>query len=164
MKKKGGRRKASNRVVKQSNTINKMASISNLKLSIAPIAGSTRKLVTVSYNVCFTPSELLDGSVFDERVTLRGDDPIWDDHLITLSNTSIKAISTPIPAPASCMERKVVRRVSRKTLDEDGDTIIFGIPVFLDRDEVYARVTLTPFNPRSASADSNVIEKQFGPI
>ena len=141
-----------------------MASISNLRLSISPVAGSTRKLVTVTYNVCFTPSELLDGSVFDEKVTLRGDDPIWDDHLITLSSTNIKAISTPIPAPASCMERKVVRKVSRKTLDEDGDTIIFGVPVFLDRDEVYARVTLIPFNPRSSSADSNVIEKQFGPI
>jgi hypothetical protein len=141
-----------------------MASISNLRLSIGPVAGSTRKLVTVTYNVCFTPSELLDGSVFDEKVTLRGDDPIWDDHLITLSSTSIKAVPTPVPAPASCMERKVVRKVSRKTLDEDGDTIIFGVPVFLDRDEVYARVTLTPFNPRSSSADSNVIEKQFGPI
>jgi hypothetical protein len=93
--------------------------------------------------------------VFREKVTLRGDDPIWDDHLVTLRNTCIRA--TP-----GCVERSITTRIADSTLDEDPDTIIFGW-VIGDEDEVYARVTLTPFTPSGSSGDSNLVKSNFGP-
>lgn len=95
------------------------------------------------------------GSVFRERVTLRGDDPIWDDHLITIRNGCIKA-------EERCVERQFTRLVAENTLDEDPDTIILGW-VIGNKDEVYARVVLTPFEPSGSSGDSNVVEEDFGP-
>jgi len=132
-----------------------MATVSNVNLKIQKGGDGSRRQVTVNYRVCFTSCEALDESVFIERVRLRGDDPIWDDNLITLRNRCIKA-------ERGCAEREIVRRVSRSTLDEDGDTIIFGIPVHADRDEIYARVELIPFTPHGSTSDSNVVTGQFG--
>jgi hypothetical protein len=43
-----------------------------------------------------------------------------------------------------------------------GDTVIFGIPIFADRDELYARVILAPFSPSGSQANSNIVTGQFG--
>jgi len=94
-------------------------------------------------------------SAFREKVTLRGDDPIWDDHLTTLRNTCIRATQ-------GCVERTITREVADSTLDEDPDTIIFGW-VIGNKDEVYARVTLSPFTPSGSNGDSNIVKSNFGP-
>jgi hypothetical protein len=113
----------------------------------------------VNYKVCFTQCEILAGSTFRETVVLRGDDPIWDDNLITLQSSCVKASK-------GCVDRTVSRNVSRSTLDEDGDTIItiFGVTIakIADRDELYAHVTLTPFSPSGSSGNSNIVTGQWG--
>jgi hypothetical protein len=133
-----------------------MATVSNVRLEISRTDDSRRRRVTVRYRVCFSACEALAGSVFVERVQLRGDDPIWDDNLITLRNTCVRANE------AGCVDRVISSTVAASTLDEDPDTIIFGL-VIGDRDEIYARVTLTPFAPTGATANSNIVTGQFGP-
>lgn len=132
-----------------------MPSISNVRLAIAKGTGGSRRKVTVSYTMCFTPCEILAGSVFTEKVVLRGDDLVWDHNLTTIRNLCVRASK-------DCIDRKITVNVSRSTLDEDGDTVIFGIPIFADKDEIYARVTLTPFVPPSRTTDSNSVSGQFG--
>lgn len=132
-----------------------MASINNVRLEIGPERDS-RRTVTVTYNVCFSGCEALARAVFIERVVLRGDDPIWDDHLLTLRNACVRADE------GGCVERRLVRNVAESTLDEDPDTIILGW-VIGNKDEVYARVTLMPFEPGGAMGDSNIVEAHFGP-
>jgi len=132
-----------------------MASVSNVHLDIGR-ADNDRRTVTVSYRVCFSSCEALAGSTFVETVVLRGDDPIWDDNLITLRNTCVKA-------QPGCVDRKISATVAESTRDEDRDTIIFGWVVSRDRDEVYARVKLTPFSSTGGQGDSNGVTGQFGP-
>ncbi|MCH8616695.1 hypothetical protein LZ016_11365 [Sphingomonas sp. SM33] len=132
-----------------------MATVSNVTLQIGREEGDRRR-VTVNYRICFSGCEALAGSTFVEKVTLRGDDPIWDDHLITLRNACVKA-------ERGCVDRSVSTMVSESTLDEDGDTIILGWVINRDRDEIYARVTLVPFAPTGSEADSNIVTGQFGP-
>lgn len=132
-----------------------MATVSNVRLSISSGSTPTRRRASVSYTICFSPCEATAGSTFIEKVTLRGDDPVWDDHLVTLRNGCIKA-------QAGCVERKWSRDVAASTLDEDPDTIILGW-VIGNRDEVYARVKLTPFTPSGSQGDSNTVKSDFGP-
>ena len=132
-----------------------MATIQNVRLQIGEASTSDRKTVTVSYRVCFSSCEALAGTVFIEKVILRGDDPIWDDNLITLRNTCTRAQS-------GCVDRTLRTTVSRSQLDEDPDTIIFGW-VIGDVDEIYANVSLTPFNPSGDERNSNVVSGHFGP-
>jgi hypothetical protein len=133
-----------------------MATASNVHLTIERISGQqNRRKVSVTYRVCFTDCEALAGSVFKETAILRGDDPIFDDDLTTIHSGCIKA-------QKGCVDRKFSKNVSKSTLDEDGDTVIFGIPIFADRDELYARVKLTPFSPSGSQADSNLVTGQFG--
>lgn len=136
-----------------------MATVSNVVLNVQKGGGGSRRLVTVSYRLCFSTCEVLAGSTFRETITLRGDDPIWDDHLITLRNSCVKASE-------GCVNRSVSQSVSRSTLDEDGDTIItiFGWDIVrdADRDELYAHIQLTPFTPSGSNADSNLVTGQWG--
>jgi hypothetical protein len=133
-----------------------MATVSNVQLKIDRIKDQpNRRTVTVTYRVCFTSCEALAGSVFKETVSLRGDDPIWDDNVTEIHSGCIKA-------QKGCVDRKYSKNVSKSTLDEDGDTVIFGIPIFADRDELYGRVKLTPFSPAGSQADSNLVTGQFG--
>lgn len=132
-----------------------MATVNNVSLKISPGSTPKRRRVTVSYQVCFSACETLAGSVFTEKVTLRGDDPIWDDHLLTLRNSCIKA-------ERGCVAREFSRDVAESTLDEDPDTIIFGW-VIGNKDEIYAHVTLTPFVPSGSQGSSNVVSADFGP-
>ena len=132
-----------------------MATVSNVHLDIGR-EDNDRRTVTVTYRVCFSSCEALAGSTFVEKVQLRGDDPIWDDDLITLRSTCVRAQN-------GCVDRRISAVVAESTLDEDPDTIIFGWVLSRDRDEVYARVTLTPFVPTGTRADSNVVTGQFGP-
>ncbi|MDH5398173.1 MAG: hypothetical protein OEX02_08510 [Cyclobacteriaceae bacterium] len=132
-----------------------MATVSNVNLTIQKGGDGSRRRVKVTYRICFSSCEVLAGSVFVEQVKLRGDDPIWDDHLTTLRSRCVKA-------EKGCVDREIIASVSRSTLDEDGDTVIFGIPIFADRDEIYARVSVTPFSPSGSTADSNIVTGQFG--
>lgn len=133
-----------------------MATVNNLQLTIERIPGQqNRRKVIASYWVCFTACEVLAGSVFKETVTVRGDDEFFDDHVTTLHSGCIKS-------EKGCVDRKFSRNVSKSTLDEDGDTVIFGVPIFADRDELYARVKLTPFSTLGSQADSNIVTGQFG--
>lgn len=131
-----------------------MASINNVRLEIGG-KKDRRRQVTVRYQVCFSSCETLAGSTFVERVVLRGDDPIWDDNLITLRNTCVQAVR-------GCVERSITATVAESVLDEDPDTIIFGW-VIGDRDEVYARVTLDPFHRSGDARNSNTVTGHFGP-
>lgn len=132
-----------------------MATISNVRLQIERTEQRTRRRVTVTYRICFSNCEAMGNSVFREKVTLRGDDPIWDNHLITLRDTCIRATQ-------GCVERTITSNLAQSTLDEDADTIILGW-VIGDKDEVYARVTVTPFTPSGSSGDSNIVSADFGP-
>ena len=131
-----------------------MATISNVRLSIED-SGRNRVQVTVRYRICFSSCEAMANSVFHERVTLRGDDPVWDDHLITIRNTCIRSTN-------GCVERELSRNIASSVLDEDSDTIILGW-VIGNKDEVYARVRLDPFNPSATRGDSNTVQAHFGP-
>ena len=131
-----------------------MASCRSVKLKIEPGINANKRKVTVNYKLCFTPCEALAGSVFIEKVTLQGDDPILDDHLITLKNSCVKAQS-------DCIKREIVQQVSKSKLDEDPDTIILGL-VLGNKDEIYARVKLTPYSPVKCSSDSDVVKGHFG--
>ncbi|MBN1599986.1 MAG: hypothetical protein JW915_00185 [Chitinispirillaceae bacterium] len=132
-----------------------MATVNNIRLNIERADQRNRRLVNVSYRVCFTSCEMAAGSTFREKVTLRGDDPIWDDHLLTLRDGCIKV-------SAACVERSFKLNVASSTLDEDPDTIILGW-VIGNKDEIYARVSLTPFVPTGSSGDSNIVIGDFGP-
>lgn len=132
-----------------------MATVSNVRLQIERGDQKNRRRVTVTYRVCFSNCEAMGNSVFREKVTLRGDDPIWDDHLLTLRDTCLRATQ-------GCVDRSIAVNVAQSTLDEDPDTIIFGW-VIGDKDEVYARVVLTPFTPSGSSGDSNIVTADFGP-
>ncbi len=135
-----------------------MASISNVKLSIdkgGDTRGSSKRRVRVSYTVNFSAIERDAGSVFRESVRLRGDDPVFDDDLTTISSGHVKATS-------SSVTRNISVEVSRSRLDEDGDTVILGWVLDAARDEIYARVDLTPFVPSATSGTSNVVTGQFG--
>ncbi|MGR3445101.1 MAG: hypothetical protein ACU0DP_16925 [Thalassococcus profundi] len=131
-----------------------MATVSRITLRIED-AGRNRSRVTLTYRICFFHCEAMAGSTFIENVTLRGDDPVWDDHLITLRNGCIRAQN-------GCIDRELTRIVSNSTLDEDPDTIIFGW-VIGNKDEVYGRVRLTPFEPNGSQGDSNIVSAHFGP-
>ena len=131
-----------------------MATISNVRLSIED-SGRRRSRVSVTYRICFSSCEAMANSVFNEKVTLRGDDPVWDDHLITLRNTCVRATN-------GCIERTLTRDIANSVLDEDPDTIILGW-VIGNKDEIYARVRLEPFNPSATRGDSNNVSAHFGP-
>lgn len=135
-----------------------MPTISNLTLKIdSTVQSGNRRKVSVSYQLRFTPREELAGVVFEERVQLRGDDPVFDnDRGSPLLTTFVKA------TPAN-VNRSFTKLVSSSVLDEDGDTIILGVPVAALRDEIYARVTLRPFVATGAMADSAAQKGQFGP-
>ncbi len=132
-----------------------MPSITGLNLNIGAGRNSTRRTVTVTYQIRFSTPESLGNQVFRERVTLRGDDPVFDDNVMTVFTNWTRAQAAPL-------NRTITRDVARSSLDEDPDTIIFGF-VLGNLDELYARVELTPFSPGSAQADSNVVTGQFGP-
>lgn len=132
-----------------------MATIHDVQLRIDPAERSDQRRVTVSYRLCFSGCEALAETVFVEKVVLRGDDPLWDDNLITLRNICTKAVN-------GCVKRSISTVVSRSALDEDPDTIIFGW-VIGDRDEIYAQVSLAPFVPSGHLARSNLVTAHFGP-
>ncbi len=131
-----------------------MATVSNVRLAIER-EGTGFSHVRVTYRVCFAQCEAMGGTVFVENVMLRGDDPIWDDNLITLRNTCMRAVN-------GCVDREWSGRISNRILDEDPDTIIFGW-VIGNKDEIYARVRLTPFVPSGSQGDSNIVSSNFGP-
>lgn len=131
-----------------------MADIQNVRLAIDEVTRTSAR-VTVNWRVCFTACEATAGSTFIERVVLRGDDVLFDDNLATLRSQCVKA-------QAGCVNRSISRVLSRSLLDEDPDTIIFGF-ILGDKDELYARVTMTPFSPAGDTADSNTVVGHFGP-
>ncbi|RVT87072.1 hypothetical protein DXV76_03010 [Rhodobacteraceae bacterium CCMM004] len=131
-----------------------MATVSNVRLDIDEV-DRRRSRVTVRYRICYSSCEAMANTVFRERVTLRGDDPVWDDHLLTLRSSCVKATQ-------GCVERSVSAVVATSSLDEDADTIVLGW-VWGNKDEVYARVELDPFEPRRSQGDSGNIVAHFGP-
>ena len=133
-----------------------MAIISNVQLKIDTNVINKKRKVTVTYNIQFNAQEESAGFLFEEKVSLRGDDPLYDDDRGDLVTTFVKAAPGLIP-------RAFVRNVSQDRLDEDGDTIILGRRINAAKDELYAHVTLKPFAPKSTSANSNVVAGQFGP-
>lgn len=133
-----------------------MPTINNVRLTIDKAEDSRLRRVTVTYQICFSACEANTRAGFVERVVLRGADPIFDDDLVTLRNNCMRA-------QRGCIDRTVSAVVPTATLDEDGDTIILGWVVDAARDEIYARVTMKPFVPGSASANSNQVTGQFGP-
>lgn len=128
-----------------------MPTITNLNLSIEKGTHRNRRRVTVTYRINFSSRERLAGSVFTERVTLRGNDPGPEDELTTIYTSTVRALAAP-----TFIERSITKMVPRSTLDEDRDL------VFPMQDEVYARVRMEPFEAQYAQADSSMVEGQFG--
>jgi len=126
-----------------------MPTISKPVLTIGPVDENRRRPVTVQYQLCFSTCEALAGSVFTERVRLKGADPLFDNGLMTLRNACIRA-------SAGCVERRIGAQVARTVLDEDDDS-------WDERDEVYAEITLTPFTPKGVSDESAQVKGYFGP-
>ncbi len=94
--------------------------------------------------------------MFEEKVVLRGDAPLFDADRALIA-------ATFITAAAGTIKRSFTQQVSKNHLDQDGDTIIVAMPVLTLRDERCARISLTPFAPRSTRADSDPVSAQFGP-
>jgi hypothetical protein len=134
-----------------------MPTILNPTLKIDPVLlkGNRRK-VTVSYGLSFNTREEAAGAVFDETVRLMGNDPIFDTVQATLSSSFVKAVPGTV-------NRVVTALVSQSRLDEDGDTIVFGIPILALKDELFARINLKPFVATATQNDSNGVSGQFGP-
>jgi hypothetical protein len=93
--------------------------------------------------------------MYHEKVVLRGDDLLMDEDL------GPALLSQPIKAQSSTVRRRITKMVSNKDLDEDRDTIVLGFVLDHD-DELYARVTLIPFLPMPAKADSDSVKASFG--
>lgn len=133
-----------------------MASIQNLSMSIAAGTGTTTP-VMINYTIQFAPPEF--GTVFNERVLLRGSDPILDD---TLGSPVVNNLILAVPG---VLLRSFSINVPTQQLNEDRDLKLLGL-VLRNRDEVYARVSLIPFGGApgmAARLDSNVVKGQFGP-
>lgn len=129
-----------------------MATISNLQLTIDNIHAQPHlRRVKVTYQIHFNSAERMANSVFREKVTLHGDDAGPADTLLhTIRNGYIQATQNPVP-------RNIEISIARQTLDEDPDTMIGGMPVGDYLDEVYARVSLTPFVPASVNLNSSPV-------
>ncbi|WAC03521.1 hypothetical protein N7U66_08590 [Lacinutrix neustonica] len=67
--------------------------------------GANTSDVIVTYDICFSFCERLDGTVFIELITLEGDDLITDNHCIKVTK--------------ACVSRKIARKVNNNVLDED---------------------------------------------
>ena len=131
-----------------------MAKLNNIKLSIGAGTKKTNRKVTVTYTIAFTQPEVLSGSVFDEKILLRGDDPLFDDNLVLIHSGFIKAQNATV-------NRTFSKIVSTSDLDEDGDIKIGGVIIAL-ADELFARVSLAPFTAKGDAGDSNIVSGQFG--
>ena len=131
-----------------------MASIRDVNLTVSPGRTSTRRTVSLSYEIHFTIPEVLSACVFRERVTLRGEDPIFEDHVTTLLDWWVRAESSPI-------FRTIVRQVSLSPMDADSETVVLGY-AFIGEDELFANVELMPFSPGGSEAFSNIVRGRFG--
>lgn len=124
-----------------------MATIGRVSLTIK-VDGSDTSEVAVEYTIRFNALDVLGNLVHREQVRLFGDDPVFDDDLITLQNVQVR------PNGQTTLERRIIRRVADSTLNEDRP--------FQD-DEIYARVDLrnldVPFPP--VSRNSNVVTGSF---
>lgn len=120
-----------------------MPTISNIVLTIRP-ATSPNYVARVAYTVRFSSIEIDARSTFTEKITLLGDDPLFNDVLSTIGNGTIVATS-------SSMSRSYERVVSRSVLNEDPE----------GGDELFARIELTPFTAVKASANSRNIEGSY---
>jgi hypothetical protein len=143
-----------------------MATVSNVTLDIqhggpgAPLPGGPGRTVTVTYRVCFTRCEILAGTTFAETVRLFGQDPGVEEPLSSFFQPLFRGC---VAAPGrnenrTCVDREMTGQVLRSRLDEDAD--LMGQV----SDEVFARVTLTPFAPTGSTGDSNVVSGQWGPL
>lgn len=120
-----------------------MPTISNVVLSIRP-GTSPNYTIRVAYTVRFSSIEIDARSTFMEKITLLGDDPIFNDVRTTVGNGTIVATS-------SSMNRSYERVVSRSVLNEDPE----------GGDELFARIELTPFSAVKASANSRNVEGSY---
>ncbi len=122
-----------------------MAAIGPVSLKIDP-DGSGASEVTVEYTITFSSLDVLGNVEYRERVRLIGDDPLFDDDLITLQNVLVSPNSLPT------LNRSIVTQVANSTLNED-----------IGRDEIFARVHLRDvarqFPP--VSRDSNTVTGNF---
>jgi hypothetical protein len=130
-----------------------MAAIRNLSLKIDKLEGELSE-VTLTYEITFSRPEQLIGATFMEKASLRGADLLLDDDL------GLPLLSRPVRAQAEPIRRSITRKIRNELLDEDRDTLL-GVQL-LREDELYARVILTPFVARGASAESNLVPGDFG--
>ncbi len=128
-----------------------MPTISNVTLDITDIDKKDIRLATIDYRLSFLSHEITAGSVFLEGVDLLGYDEEGDDKLVNVWGGNVKAQETPI-------DRRQKVTVKRSILDEDPDPSTQVGYV----DEVYARVTLTPFQAQGAEGRSEIVEGQWG--
>ena len=137
-----------------------MASIQNLNLSI-PTGGTLPPGITqvmISYTITFAPAEFWT-VFFNERVTMRGSDPVMDDTMGT------PVVNNLLLAGPGALLRNFTINIPTQDLNEDYDLKLLGL-VLRNKDEVYARVSLVPVGGGAgtpARLDSNVVKGQFGP-
>ena len=124
-----------------------MPKIENVSLVIKDEGKPDVRHVTVSYDLTWWWREKKAGSSFIERVYLFSDE---GDNLQRLRVRTLRADNVPDGV------RTIESDVLTSILNEDPDTA-----ETLVRDEVFARVSLAPFVPRSAESDSEIFKGWF---
>ncbi|HSN97133.1 MAG TPA: hypothetical protein VLS89_02510 [Candidatus Nanopelagicales bacterium] len=132
-----------------------MAAIQNVTLIINKL-DERRSEVVVEYDMSFSPAEIQAGSIFVERIGLRGNDPLFDDDIAP------GLVSQLVQAQPNVPRRAVRRIIPTRLLDEDRDRSLLGL-LLAREDELIAQVSLMPFMPRGATASSQPVEANFGP-
>jgi hypothetical protein len=132
-----------------------MAAIRNVTLTINKL-DEMKSEVIVEYDLIFSRAEIQAGSIFVERVGLRGADVVNDDELAPALMNQLVQAEEDLP-------RRAVRRVlPNQLLDEDRDRGLLGMLLGRE-DEVYAQVSMVPFMPRPAMGRSATLRAQLGP-
>ena len=126
-----------------------MPFITNINLEIVQGRGGDVRQLNVDCQFKFVGLEVQTRSWFVVRYYLCGWDSLFEDPGIYIRADSVQATE-------EFVSHKFSQNVLRSQLDEDPDWN------FAMRDEVYLRVTLEPWVPRSASANSNIVTGQWG--
>jgi hypothetical protein len=135
-----------------------MAAIRNATLIVEPYNSLTVK-VTVTYTVFQFPLEYWARTLYQEEISLFGDDNLHEDNPMFLEVVipddvidvfqTVRPVSNPhqsVP-PVFQFERKRVKIVAKAAMNED-DGLLESFPPIPFRDEVYALITLrTVANP-----------------
>jgi|SRR3712207_320437 len=130
-----------------------MASISNVRLQIVEKSGSAK--VLVSYRLNATHGDGANEQAYRELVQLVGVDavPGEDGHNELIPGGTVWDGVVKFSTSQVAFEQTRETLLKSSALDEDGGGL------FIQEDEIQARVTLTPLPPESPSGVSNIVRR-----